>query len=242
MNNSIGKLHSFESCGTVDGPGLRFVIFMQGCPLKCKFCHNPDTWKLKDAKYHRNPDFVVDHVLKYKSFIKNGGVTGSGGEPLMQLDFLEEILKKFKEEGLHTAIDTSGYILNNRVKEVLKYVDLVLLDIKSINHETYKNITGVELQPTLDFAKYLSEINKPVWIRHVLVHTLNDKKEDLEKLADFVKTLKNVEKIEILPFHKMGEHKWKELGLNYELNDVLPPKKEEIISAENIFIKKGLSI
>jgi pyruvate formate lyase activating enzyme len=242
MKDIIGELHSFESCGTVDGPGLRFVIFMQGCPLRCKFCHNPDTWKIKDAKYHRTPEFVVEHVLKYKSFIKNGGVTVSGGEPLMQLDFLEEILKRFKEEDLHTAIDTSGYILNDRVKEVLKYVDLVLLDIKTIDATAHKIITGVELNPTLKFAEYLSEIKKPVWIRHVLVPTLNDKKEQLEKLADYIKTLNNVEKIEILPFHKMGEHKWKELGLKYELEDVLPPDNEKLQMAENIFKTKGLSL
>ncbi|MDN5341206.1 MAG: pyruvate formate lyase activating enzyme [Oceanotoga sp.] len=242
MNRLIGELHSFESCGTVDGPGLRFVIFMQGCPLRCKFCHNPDTWNIKEAKYHRSPEFVVNHVLKYKSFIKNGGVTITGGEPFMQIDFLKEILKRFKQEGLHTAVDTSGYIFNDKVKDVLKYVDLVLLDIKAIDEKIYKNITGVELKPTLEFAKYLSEINKPTWIRHVLVPTLNDKESLLNDLADFIKELKNVEKVEILPFHKMGEYKWQNLGLKYELSDVLPPDNNKLRKVKDIFISKGIIV
>ena len=138
-----GKLHSFESCGTVDGPGIRFIVFTQGCPLRCKYCHNPDTWKMKDAKYERTTDFVMNEILKYRGFFaNNGGVTVTGGEPLMQPDFVEELFMKCKKEGIHTALDTSGYIFDERVKEVLKYTDLVLLDIKCMNSNEYKELTG----------------------------------------------------------------------------------------------------
>lgn len=242
MKKTIGELHSFESLGTVDGPGLRFVIFMQGCPLRCKFCHNPDTWKIDEAKYHRSPDFVLEHVLKYKKFFKNGGVTITGGEPFMQPEFLMELLKKLKKEGIHTAVDTSGYIFNEKVKEILKYVDLVLLDIKAIREKTYKSITGVELKPTIDFAKYLDKIGKPVWIRHVLVPTLNDDTKMLKELAEFVSTLKNVEKVEILPFHKMGEHKWEQVEKRYELSKIQPPSEEKVNQTKEIFRNYGIKV
>lgn len=238
-----GKLHSFESCGTVDGPGIRFIVFTQGCPLRCKYCHNPDTWKLKDASYERTPEFVMHEILKYKNFFANGGgVTITGGEPLMQEDFVEELCKKCRQEGVHTALDTSGYIFNDRIKEVLEYVDLVLLDIKCINPKEYLELTGVELENTLKFAKYLSEIGKPMWIRHVLVPGITDRDEYLEELAEFVATLKSVEKIEILPFHKMGEFKWKELGIEYQLDKVESPTRERVENAKEIFRKKGLKI
>lgn len=242
MKKTIGELHSFESLGTVDGPGLRFVIFMQGCPLRCKFCHNPDTWKIDEAKYHRSPDFVLEHVLKYKKFFKNGGVTITGGEPFMQPEFLMELLKKLKKEGIHTAVDTSGYIFNEKVKEILKYVDLVLLDIKAIREKTYKSITGVELKPTIDFAKYLDKIGKPVWIRHVLVPTLNDDTKMIKELAEFVSTLKNVEKVEILPFHKMGEHKWEQVEKIYELSKIQPPSEEKVNQTKEIFRNYGIKV
>lgn len=238
-----GKLHSFESCGTVDGPGIRFIVFTQGCPLRCKYCHNPDTWKMKDAKYERTTDFVMNEILKYRGFFaNNGGVTVTGGEPLMQPDFVEELFMKCKKEGIHTALDTSGYIFDERVKEVLKYTDLVLLDIKCMNSNEYKELTGVDLDPTLKFAKYLSDIGKPMWIRHVLVPGITDRDEYLENLADFVKELKSVEKVEILPFHKMGEFKWKELGLEYQLDKVEAPTRERVENAKNIFRSRGIKI
>ncbi len=242
MKNLIGELHSFESLGTVDGPGLRFVIFMQGCPLRCKFCHNPDTWKIDEAKYHRSPEFVLEHVLKYKNFLKRGGVTITGGEPFMQPEFLKEILIRLKKEGIHTAVDTSGYIFNDKVKNILEYIDLVLLDIKAIRENTYKTITGVELQPTIEFAKYLDEIGKPVWIRHVIVPGLNDNSKMLEELAKFVSTLDNVEKVELLPFHQMGEHKWDQVEEKYELADTEPPSEEKMEEAKDIFKKYGLKV
>lgn len=243
MSMIKGKLHSFESCGTVDGPGIRFIVFTQGCPLRCKYCHNPDTWKLKDAKYERTTDFVMNEILKYKSFfINGGGVTVTGGEPLMQEDFVEDLFKKCKEEGIHTALDTSGYIFNDRIKEVLQYVDLVLLDIKCMDAKEYRELTGVDLDPTLKFAKYLSEIGKPMWIRHVLVPGITDRDEYLESLADFVKSLNAVEKVEILPFHKMGEFKWKELGLEYQLDKVESPTRERVENAKEIFRSRGIKI
>jgi len=243
MSEIKGRLHSFESCGTVDGPGIRFIVFTQGCPLRCKYCHNPDTWKLKDAKYERTTDFVMNEILKYRNFFTNGGgVTVTGGEPLMQEDFVEDLFKKCKKEGIHTALDTSGYIFNDRIKEVLQYVDLVLLDIKCIDDNEYRELTGVNLAPTLEFAKYLSEMGKPMWIRHVLVPGITDRDEFLEKLADFIKELHAVEKVEILPFHKMGEFKWKELGLEYQLDKVESPTRERVENAKNIFRSRGIKI
>ncbi|UUV18242.1 pyruvate formate-lyase-activating protein [Fusobacteria bacterium ZRK30] len=236
-----GKLHSFESCGTVDGPGIRFIVFTQGCPLRCKYCHNPDTWDLKDAKYERSIDFTINEIKKYKPFFRNGGgLTVTGGEPFVQINYIEALFKRAKEEGIHTAVDTSGYIFNDRVKEVLEYVDLVLLDIKSINPDTYKNLTGVELENTLKFAEYLNSIGKPVWIRHVVVPGITDKKENLEKLANYVSKLKNVEKVELLPFHQLGTHKWEEMNLEYPLKDVKEPTASEMKEARQIFRDKGI--
>ncbi len=238
-----GKLHSFESCGTVDGPGIRFIVFTQGCPLRCKYCHNPDTWDLKDAKYERDIEFTINEIKKYKPFFRNGGgLTVTGGEPFVQMNYIEALFKRSKEEGIHTAVDTSGYIFNDRVKEVLEYVDLVLLDIKSINPDTYKELTGVELENTLKFAEYLDSIGKPVWIRHVVVPGITDKKENLEKLADYVSKLKNVEKIELLPFHQMGTHKWEEMNLEYPLKDVKEPTAEDMKAARQIFRDRGLNV
>lgn len=236
-----GKLHSFESCGTVDGLGIRFVIFTQGCLLRCKYCHNPDTWKMKEAKYERTVPFVMNEIIKYKDFYANGGgVTVTGGEPLMQKDFVRELFKECKKEDIHTALDTSGYIFNEEVKEVLKYTDLVLLDIKSIDSNIYKNLTGGQLEPTLKFARYLSEIGKPMWIRHVLVPGITDDDKQLDELSDFVKSLKTVEKVEVLPFHKMGEYKWKELDLVYQLSSVAVPSDESVHKAREVFRKKGI--
>ncbi|MEI6856172.1 pyruvate formate-lyase-activating protein [Psychrilyobacter sp.] len=238
-----GKLHSFESCGTVDGPGIRFIVFTQGCPLRCKYCHNPDTWDIKDAKYERDIEFTINEIKKYKPFFRNGGgLTITGGEPFVQMNYIEALFKRSKEEGIHTAIDTSGYIFNDRVKEVLEYVDLVLLDIKSINPITYKELTGVELENTLKFAEYLDSIGKPVWIRHVVVPGITDRKENLEKLADYISKLKNVEKIELLPFHQLGTHKWEEMNLDYPLKDAVEPTAKEMKDARQIFRDKGLNV
>jgi pyruvate formate lyase activating enzyme len=243
MAKLLGKLHSYESCGTVDGPGLRYVVFTQGCPLRCKYCHNPDTWHMSDASYEEDANYVVEEIVRYKPFFKNGGgMTLSGGEPFMQAEFAKELFKLCKENEINTAVDTSGIFLNDTVKEALEYVDLVLLDIKCIDPDTYKELTKVELEPTLKFAKYLSDIKKPVWIRHVLVPGITDREDFLEKLGDFISGLKNVERMEILPYHSMGEYKWEEMGYDYELKGVEPPTKESVDRAKEIMRKKGIPI
>ncbi|NMA87361.1 MAG: pyruvate formate lyase-activating protein [Tissierellia bacterium] len=238
-----GKIHSLESCGTVDGPGIRFVVFMQGCPLRCKYCHNPDSWKMADGK-----DYTVEEIVKeakkYKSYMKfsKGGITVSGGEPLMQPKFVEELFKKCKNEEIHTTVDTSGYIEIEKVKEVLEYTDLVLLDIKSYNDEVFKNLTGVSNENTLKLAKYLKEINKPTWIRYVLVPGITDNIEDVEELAKFISHMDNIEKIQVLPFHKLGEYKWEELGYNYELENTPVPEGEIVQEVKNVFEKYGFNV
>ncbi|GMQ57135.1 pyruvate formate-lyase-activating protein [Vallitalea sediminicola] len=239
----IGKIHSIETCGTVDGPGIRFVIFMQGCPLRCKYCHNPDTWELGDGE-EKTVEELITEIKKYKSYMKfsGGGVTVTGGEPLLQGKFVKELFIRCKEEGIHTAVDTSGYIFNDTTKEVLDYTDLVLLDIKCYDTDAYKNITGVSLDPTISFMNYLGEINKPVWIRYVLVPGLSDNEEHIKNLSIFLSNFSNIDRIELLPFHKMGEFKWEELGYNYELGNTKEPTKEEVIKAMSIIKEHNLGV
>lgn len=231
-----GKIHSIETFGTVDGPGIRFVIFMQGCTLKCKYCHNRDTWNVKAGTSTSVPELVKE-ILKYKSYIDNsdGGVTVSGGEPLLQAEFITELFKELKNLGIHTALDTSGALpISDQIKELLKYTDLVLLDIKHINPEKCVNLTGFTNKNTLEFAKYLSNINLPVWIRQVLVPGYTDDKFDLLDLKKFIENLSNVEKVELLPYHNLGKFKWDEIGDTYELMDVTPPTPEEIEKAKSL--------
>ncbi|TCK99726.1 pyruvate formate lyase activating enzyme [Natranaerovirga hydrolytica] len=243
MKNIIGRIHSLESCGTVDGPGIRFVVFMQGCPLRCQYCHNPDTWKLSNGK-EMDTDSLLDEILKYSSYMRfsGGGVTMTGGEPLLQLDFVKEILKGCKENEIHTALDTSGYIFNDNVKDVLDYTDLVLLDVKGYNKDKYKDLTGVALDPTLDFLSYLNTINKPTWVRFVLVPNLTDDEKDLHDLAKFLSTFNNIERLELLPFHKMGEYKWEELGYEYKLKNTDEPTEQGILKAKNIFESYNINV
>lgn len=232
----IGKIHSIETFGTVDGPGIRFVIFMQGCTLKCKYCHNRDTWNFNSGT-PTSLDELVKEILNYKSYMDNsgGGVTVSGGEPLLQVEFVTELFKELKARKIHTALDTAGSIpISSKIKELLKYTDLVLLDIKHIDEQKSINLTGVSNKNNLEFAKYLSNINIPVWIRQVLVPGYTDDKFDLQSLKKFINTLKNVEKIEILPYHNLGKFKWEELGDTYELENVIPPSQEDIDKAKHI--------
>lgn len=239
----IGNIHSYESMGTVDGPGLRYVVFLQGCPLRCKYCHNPDTWNIGEKKIQEEAKDTLKKVLKYKNFFgKKGGITVTGGEPLVQSDFVLELFKLCKQEGIHTVLDTSGYIFNEKVKEILKYTDLVLLDIKCIDENIYKELTEVELKNTLNFAKYLDEINKPVWIRHVVVPSITDDDELLEKTAKYISTLKNVEMVEVLPYHTLGAFKYKELNIKYpleEIEDLSYERKKEVM---DIFKKYNLPV
>lgn len=231
----LGNIHSFESFGTKDGPGIRFILFLQGCPLRCLYCHNVDTWDPKTPKKQMSANDVMKEITKVKGFIKTGGVTISGGEPLLQIDFVEELIDMCKEQNIHTAIDTSGFIFNDRVKEVLNKVDLVLLDLKHIDSKKYKLLTGVELQNTLDFLEYLNKIDKKVWMRYVLVPGYSDDPEDLHNWAKYVSKFNNVERVDILPFHQMAIHKWENCGVEYLLKDTPTPTKEQIQKAKDIF-------
>ncbi len=232
----MGLVHSFETFTTVDGPGIRFILFLSNCPLRCKYCHNPDTWACKGKEY--SVDDIVNEILKYKNYYKNGGVTISGGEPLLQIDFVIEIFKKLKKYNMHTAIDTSGITFNeNQIEkfdELNKYTDLYLLDIKEIDDKKHLDLTGKSNKNILEFAQYLSKNNKKVWIRHVIVPTINLDKDDLIKTREFIDTLNNVERVDVLPYHTLGVHKYKELGLKYPLEGVRTPTSEEIKFAKEI--------
>lgn len=217
-----GNIHSLESFGTVDGPGIRFVIFMQGCPMRCQFCHNPDTWDvMQKGAYQKTASELLAEVLKYRNFIRRGGVTVSGGEPLMQLDFLLDFFQKCKAEELHTALDTSGVIWNDKVKRLLEITDLVLLDIKTLDDEYHKTYTGHSRQNNAAFLDYLQQTAKPTWIRHVLVPGVTDSEQQLRHLAAYLNQYTVVERIELLPYHTMGVYKYKQLGLTYPLEGVV---------------------
>ncbi len=230
-----GRIHSFESLGAVDGPGVRFVVFMQGCSLKCKYCQNRDTWNLKGGTTYSS-DEIVEKILRYKNYIMpNGGVTISGGEPLLQTKFLIELFTKLKKYNIHTCIDTSGsVVLTDEIKELIDLTDLFLLDIKCINDEKAINLTGVSNKKELEFAKYLSSINKPMWIRQVLVPGYTDDEQDLIKLREFIFTLKSVEKVEILPYHDLGKFKWEQLGEVYPLENVRTADNDDVKRAKEI--------
>lgn len=238
--NMNGFIHSTESFGSVDGPGVRFVIFVAGCPMRCQFCHNPDTWNMQVGE-QKSADELLAQALRYRSYWKDGGgITVSGGEPLLQMDFMIELFQKAKEKGINTTIDTSGAPFTReepffgKFNELMKYTDLLLVDIKHIDDEQHKLLTGHTNRNILDMARYLSEIGKPVWIRHVLVPEKSDKDEYLKELYKFIKTLDNVEKVEVLPYHTFGEYKWKELGYDYPLAGIEPPTKERIKNANEI--------
>lgn len=243
LKNVEGYIHSVETAGTVDGPGIRYIVFTTGCPLNCVYCHNPDTRKMKTGKLVNSFDILKD-IHEYKDYHAStgGGVTISGGEPLVQPEFISSIFEGCKQMGVHTTLDTSGYLNNKLTDNQLKNVDLVLLDIKSMLPDIYKKITKVDLQPTIDFAKRLDSLNVNVWIRFVLVPGWSDRADNVKALAEFVSTLNNVEMIEILPFHKMGEDKWKKMSLSYELYDVKEPTSEEVNNVKDIFLSKGLKV
>lgn len=238
--NNLGLIHSTESFGSVDGPGVRFVVFMQGCKMRCKYCHNPDTW-FSDKGQWTTSDELLAKAMRYKSYWKaDGGITVSGGEPLLQIDFLIDFFKKAKANNINTALDTSGNPFTksepffSKFKELLNYTDLVLLDLKHINNEEHKKLTGQENSNILELAQYLSQVNKPVWIRHVLVPDITDNDKYLNELSEFINTLNNVEKVEVLPYHSLGEYKWQELGINYQLIGVNPPTKDRVDNAKAI--------
>jgi pyruvate formate lyase activating enzyme len=229
--------------GTADGPGMRFVLFLTGCPLRCQYCHNPDTWRLQNGS-RTTVDEVMGEIVKYADFLiaSDGGVTISGGEPLVQPKFLANILRRCKENGLHTALDTSGFLGRRMTAAMLADTDLVLLDIKASIPEVYQAVTGVRIEPTLEFAQRLDADGTPVWIRYVLVPGLTDGVENVEGVAAFLATLANVERVEILPFHKMGEHKWEALNLEYRLKNTESPSTDLIRRVEDQFRRRHLTV
>lgn len=235
-----GYIHSIESCGTVDGPGIRFVVFVQGCPMRCLYCHNPDTWDFKKT----NPMTSEEILQQYdncKEFFKNGGLTVTGGEPMAQIDFLTDLFKKAKAKGIHTCVDTSGATFNkddtSKVDELMKYTDLIMLDIKHIDDEEHKKLTGRSNKNILDFARYLHENKKELWIRHVVVPGITDKREYLLRLGEFIADLNNITALDVLPYHDMGKVKYENLGIDYPLKDVEPLSKEKAAEARDIIIE-----
>ena len=239
MSEILGRIHSIESCGTVDGPGIRFVVFTQGCPLRCQYCHNPDSWD-----YNAGDLTSVDEILAQYDGVKEfctGGITVTGGEPLVQIKFITELFKKAQEKNIHTALDTSGLLFNrNNTKEIdelLKYTSLVMLDIKHIDEEEHKKLTMHSNKNILDFAKYLSEKNIPTWIRHVVVPEITFKVEYLTRLGEFLAELKNIKALDVLPYHDMAIPKYENLGLKYPLEGIPPLTRDEAIQARNIIIQ-----
>ncbi len=229
------KVHSVESFGTVDGPGIRFILFLQGCNLQCKYCHNRDTWDVNQGQY-RSLEDVIKQVRKYKNYIMpNGGVTVTGGEPLLQVKFLIEFFKELKQEGIHTCIDTSGMVkITDDIKELLSLTDLVLLDIKHIDEKKCEELVGVTNKLELNFARYLSDNNIKMWIRQVLIPGYTDNEKDLIKLKEFINTLNTVEKVELLPYHSMGKYKWEKLNVKYELENVPDATQKDIDRAKRL--------
>ncbi|MPS31922.1 MULTISPECIES: pyruvate formate lyase 1-activating protein [unclassified Salinivibrio] len=243
--STIGRIHSFESCGTVDGPGIRFIVFMQGCLMRCKYCHNRDTWDT-----HGGKEVTVDEIMKdvraYRHFItaSGGGVTASGGEAMLQPEFVRDFFQAANAEGIHTCLDTNGYIRKHTpvIDEVLDATDLVMLDLKQLNDEVHEDLVGVSNRRTLDFAKYLQKIGQKTWIRYVVVPGYTDDDDSAHRLGQFIQDMDNIEKVELLPYHQLGAHKWEALGHDYELQDVSPPSKEVMESVKAIIASYGHSV
>jgi pyruvate formate lyase activating enzyme len=238
INEIYGRVHSMDTFSTVDGPGIRFVLFLQGCALKCKYCQNRDTWQTNIGEL-KTVDEIVEKICRYKSYMASsgGGVTVSGGEPLLQPKFLIELFSKLKELDINTCIDTSGMVpLTDDIKKVLSLTDLVLLDIKHIDPEKCKELVGFSNKLELEFAKYLSDNNIPVWIRQVLIPGITDDKSDLLKLRSFLDSLSNVKQIDVIPYHTLGKNKWIELGYKYELENIREATDEDVKKATKILV------
>lgn len=238
----MGYIHSIQTFGTVDGPGVRFVVFFQGCPMRCLYCHNPDTWDITQGK-ETSADEILAMFERNRAFYKKGGLTATGGEPMMQMDFLIELFTKAKEKGIHTCLDTSGIFFSKdtqpsvKIDTLMSVTDLVLLDIKHMEADAHKKLTGHSNEGILAFARYLDKIGKPVWIRYVAVPQLTVVEEDLTKLGAFLKTLSNVEKLEVLPYHTLGENKYENLGISYPLKGVPQLSKEETKQVKEIIYR-----
>lgn len=243
----VGRIHSVETFGTVDGPGIRYVVFMQGCPLRCLYCHNPDTWSMDGGREVSVAELLSEYD-RNKDFYSKGGITVTGGEPLMQLPFLTELFRKAKEKGIHTCIDTSGAVFNPQnadlmraFEELARYTDLVLLDIKHIDREKHIALTGMSNENILAFAKFLEEKKIPLWVRHTVVEGYTDNESDLVRLGEFIGSLKNLRALDVLPYHTMGAQKYKEMGMKYRLEGLPPlPQKKALEAKKSILegIKK----
>lgn len=237
-----GYIHSIESCGTVDGPGIRYVIFFQGCPMRCLYCHNPDTWEHGKAD-KMSVEEVLHGFYNNLPFYRKGGVTVTGGEPMMQMDFLIELFRNLKDNGIHTCLDTSGIMFNpdnakfmRQLDQLLPLTDLVMLDIKHIDEKQHKVLTGHTNKKILEFAQYLDEKGIPIWIRHVVVPGITLYREYLEKLGQFMATLHNVKALDVLPYHSMGKMKYDKLGMDYPLKDTKEATKDEAHAARQIIL------
>ncbi len=235
-----GAIHSTESFGSVDGPGVRFIIFLKGCAMRCRYCHNPDTWEMK-TDCMQSADELLDKAMRYQSYWgKDGGITVSGGEPLLQIDFLIELFKKAKQRGVHTTIDTSGQPFTrkepffSKFQELMQYTDLLLVDIKHIDPVEHQKLTAQPNENILDMLQYLNDIQKPIWIRHVLVPGITDNDTYLHQTRAFLETLSNIEKIDVLPYHALGTYKWEQLGIPYTLTETPSPSKERVQNAMDI--------
>jgi pyruvate formate lyase activating enzyme len=240
----IGYYHSYEITGSVNGPGIRFTLYLSGCPLRCQYCQNPDMWTMQNGR-RVTVGRMLDEVAKYASFIRtaHGGITVSGGEPMLQIRFLQALLRRCKQDlGLHTAVDTSGFLGARASEDFLDLVDLFLLDIKAGDEELYHLVTSADLAPTLRFARRLSDRGNRMWVRYVLVPGLTDAVDDVEKVARFTSTLAHVERVEVLPFHQLGAGKWADLQLSYQLADVPPAAPELVRRVEDQFRAHGLTV
>ena len=231
----VGNIHSLESFGTVDGPGIRFVVFLQGCPLRCLYCHNPDSWEKGEGSCRMTPEELLEEVMRYKRFIAGGGVTVTGGEPLMQAVFVRDFFLLCRGQGIHTALDTSGALWSEAVRDVLDVTDLVLLDIKSIDPLQHKELTGATITNTLRTLDYLEEKQIATWVRHVVVPGWTDDDQRLQQLADFLKPYHCIEKVELLPYHTMGTRKYEQMGLQYHLEGTPELSAERLKRAREIF-------
>lgn len=237
-----GMIHSIETFGTVDGPGIRYVVFVKGCPMRCQYCHNPDTWEMAGGT-KKTTDEILNDYDRYKPFLKGGGITVTGGEPLLQLDFLIELFEKAKAKNIHTCLDTSGIMFRRNDPELyekyvrlMKATDLIMLDIKHIDPEEHKKLTKQPCDNIFDFLKFLDEQEKEIWIRHVLVPGITLIPEYLERLGEFLEQFHHIKALDVLPYHDMGKEKYKEMGIDYVLKDVEPVDKAEAIKAKDIIL------
>lgn len=241
----LGRVHSFETFGTVDGPGTRFVVFLQGCLFRCKYCHNRDTWDLDGGQLYSVQD-VIQEILPYAPFMdaSGGGVTVTGGEPVLQAGFVAMLFEKLQQHGIHTCLDTNGYVgvYSTEAERMVAASDLVMLDIKHINDAKHHALVGVSNQRTLRFARYLADKNHTTRIRYVVVPGYSDADEDIHGLAQFIAPMGNVQHLELLPYHNLGTHKWKSMGLEYPLEGLEPPSKARMDDIQATFESYGLTV